>query len=232
MNKKIIVLLGVCTAASQTAMANEVGFYIGGYVGQATKEVPRGPYDELNDVIQQIALFTPVEERISLDDTDTAFAIMMGYRLNRFLGLEAGFTKLGAVTYKSRATGDYPFDSGFLNTTIESQTSGFTATVLGVWPLTRDWELFARAGVLFATNRLRLTFAAEGEDFIPAIGNSFDDSFSESTTDTYAGIGISRRILEIYELRLEYHRVFDGGKEITGGKADLNAALLGLTVTF
>jgi hypothetical protein len=232
MNKKIIVLLAVCSAASQTAVANEVGFYIGGYIGQATKEVSRVPYDELNAVIQQLAIFTPVEEQISFDDTDTAFGITMGYRLNRFLALEAGFAKLGTLTYKSRATGDYPFDSGFLNTTLESQTSGFTATVLGVWPLTRNWELFARAGMLFATNRLRLSFNAAGEDFIPSIGNSAADSFSQSTTDTYAGVGISRRILEIYELRLEYHRVFDSGEEITGGKGDLDAAFLGLTVTF
>jgi hypothetical protein len=169
---------------------------------------------------------------MSFDDTDTAFGISMGYRLNRFLALEAGYTRLGTVAYKSRATGDFPFDSGFLNTNVESQTSGFTATVLGVWPLTRDWELFARAGMLFATNRLRLSFVAEGEDFIPAIGNRAADSFSKSTTDTYAGVGIGRRILEIYELRLEYHRVFDGGEEVTGGKGDLDAALLGLTVTF
>jgi hypothetical protein len=232
MNKKIIVLLAVCSAASQTAAANEVGFYIGGYVGQATKEVSRVPYDELNDVIHQAALFTPVENRISFDDTDTAYGIMLGYRLNRFLALEASYTKFGAVTYQSRATGDYPFDSGFLNTTVESETSGFTVTVLGVWSLTRDWELFARAGVLLATHRLRLSFAAEGEGFIPAIGNSGSGSLSKSATDTYAGVGISRRILEIYELRLEYHRVFDGGEEITGGKGDLDAALLGLTVTF
>jgi hypothetical protein len=232
MNKKIIVLLVACAAAAQTAAANEVGLYVGGYVGQATKEVPRGPYDELSDLIQQLAFFTPVEQRVSLDDTDTAFGLTMGYRLNRFLALEAGYMRLGTVTYKSQATGDYPFDSGFLDTTLESQTSGFMATVLGVWPVTRNWELFARAGMLFATNRLRLRFDAQGEDFIPAIGNSASDSFSKSTSDIYGGVGISRRIFEIYELRLEYHRVFDGGEEVTGGKADLDAALLGVTVTF
>ena len=232
MNKKIIVLLAVCGAAARPAAANEVGLYIGGYVGQATKEVPRAPYVELSDLIQELALFTPVEERISFDDTDSAFGITVGYRLNRYLALEAGYMRLGTLTYKSRATGDYPFDSGFLNTSLESQTSGFTATVLGVWPLTRDWELFARAGMLFANNRLRLRFDAQGEDFIPAIGNSAADSFSKSTSDIYGGIGISRRILEIYELRLEYHRVFDSGEEVTGGKGDLDAALLGLTVTF
>jgi OOP family OmpA-OmpF porin len=232
MKKKIIVLLAVCAAVPHAARANENGFYIGGYVGQSSKESPRVPFEELNDVIQQIAIFTPVDERNSLDDTDTAFGIIGGYRLNRYLAFEAGYSKLGSVTFTSRATGDYPQDSGFLNTNIESETSGFTVSVLGVWPVTRDWELFASGGVLLATNRLHLSFIAEGEDFIPNIGNGGSDSFSQSTTDTYASVGISRRILEIYELRLQYQRVFDQGEEITGGKGDLDTALLGMTVTF
>jgi len=73
MKKKIIVLLAVWAAVPHTATANENGFYIGGYVGQSSKESPRVPFEELNDVIQQIAIFTPVDERNSLDDTDTAF---------------------------------------------------------------------------------------------------------------------------------------------------------------
>lgn len=232
MKKKIIVLLAVCAAASQTATANEVGFYIGGYVGQASKKVPQAPFDELTGVLHEFALFSPQEERISLDDSDTAFAIIGGYRWNRYLAIEAGFTKLGRVTYTSRATGTYPFDSGFFNTTVESSTSGFTGAVLGTLPLTRNWELFAGGGVLFATNRLRLSFAAAGTDFVPAIGNGASDSFSKSATEMYASVGVSRRILEIYDLRLTYQRVFDAGEEITGGKGDLDVAFLGLTVTF
>ena len=232
MNKKIIALLVMCGAVSQPAAANEVGFYIGGYVGQARKEVPQAPFNELQDVLDQIAAFTPREEQVSLDDQDTAFAILGGYRWNRYLALEAGFSKFGSVTYTSRATGDYPLDSGFFNTTVESQTSGFTVAALGTLPLTRDWELFAGGGALFATNRLRLSFRAEGTDFVPAIGNGGSDSFSKSTTETYASLGISRRILEIYDLRLTFLRVFSAGEEVTGGKGDLDAAFLGVTVTF
>ena len=232
MKKRIIVLLAACAAASQAAQANEVGFYIGGYVGQATKEVPRGPYDEFSQLLQQVALFTPVDERISFDDTETAFAVIGGYRWNRYLAFEAGYSKLGSVTYTSRATGTYPLDSGFLNTTIESETSGFTVAALSTWPLTRDWELSAGGGVLFASNRLRLSFRADGEDFVPPLGTSGSDSGSKSTTDMYASVGIGRRILEIYDLRLVYERVFDAGDETSGGKADVDAAFIGLTVTF
>jgi OmpA-OmpF porin, OOP family len=232
MKKKIIALLAVCAAASQTAAANEVGFYIGGYIGQSSKEVPQAPFDELKDLLHQIAIFTPQDERISLDDSDTAFAIIGGYRWNRYLAIEAGFTKLGSVTYTSRATGAYPFDTGFFNTTVEGSTSGFTLSAFGTLPLTRDWELFAGGGVLFANNRLRLSFSAAGTDFVPAIGNGASDSFSKSATEMHASLGISRRFLEIYDVRLTYQRVFSAGEEVTGGKGDLNTAFLGLTVTF
>lgn len=232
MNKKIIALLVACAAVSQPASANEVGFYLGGSVGQVRKEVPQVPFAELTAVLHDITAFTPQEEQASVDDQDTAFTIFGGYRWNRYLAFEAGFTRLGSVTYTSRATGSYPFDTGFFNTTIESQTSGFTAAAFGTLPLTRNWELFAGVGALFATNKLTLSFRAEGTDFVPAIGNGGSDSFSKSTTDTYASLGISRRILEIYDLRLTFLRVFSAGEEVTGGQGDVDAAFLGATVTF
>jgi OOP family OmpA-OmpF porin len=231
-NTTIVAAAVLCFAVARSAAANEVGFYIGGYVGQASKQVPRLPFDELTDALHQVSIFTPVEERTSLDDKDTAFALIGGYRWNRYFALEASYARLGKVIYKSLATGDFPFDSGFLNTTIESETSGFTFSVLGVLPLTRDWELFARGGALFANDQLRFSVVAQGEEFIPPIGNNVSASLSKSRTETYAGLGISWRILEIYDLRLEYQRVFDAGEEITGGKGDIDAALLGLTVTF
>jgi OmpA-OmpF porin, OOP family len=180
-----------CLIAAPPAAAAELGFYVGGQVGQASKEVSREFYELFNDDIQAFSGFTPVEDHTSLDDSDTAFAIVAGYRLNSYLAFEGGFTEFGQVTYKSRATGNFPLEGGTLNTNIESETSGFSLAALGTLPLTRD-----------------------------------------DTTETFAAVGISRRFFEIYDLRLEYLRVFDAGAESTGGKGDLDAALLGLNVTF
>jgi hypothetical protein len=232
MNKKVIVLSVLCALGAQTAAANEVGFYIGGYVGQTSKEVPLTPLQEFQDAINQIAVFEPTEQHSSLDDTDIGFALIGGYRWNRYLAFETSYTKLGTVTYKTRATGEFPFETGTMNTDVVSETSGFTLSVLGTWPVTRDWELYVRGGMLFANNRLRVEINSQGQDFIPPLGNHVADSFSKSSNDTYASVGISRRVLEIYDLRLEYQRVFDQGMEITGAQGDLDAALLGLTVTF
>jgi hypothetical protein len=220
-----------CLVAAQTAAGAERGFYMGGQVGQASKRASRDFYDLFNDDIQAFSSFAPTEDRTSFDDTDTAFAIIGGYRLTRYLAFEGGYTKYGQVTFKSRATGNFPLEGGSLNTNIETETSGFSFAAVGVLPLTRDWEVFARGGVLFASNKIRLVVDATGQQFIPVPGD-FDVSGNDDTTETFAAIGISRRILEIYDLRLEYQRVFDAGADSSGGTGDLDAALLGLNVTF
>jgi hypothetical protein len=136
------------------------------------------------------------------------------------------------VTYRSRASGNFPLEAGTTNVGIDTETTGFTVALLGALPLSRDWELYARAGALFANTKLSIDIRSEGQQFIPPLGNRVAASASESATEVYAGLGLGRRVFEIYDLRLEYQRVFDAGDESLGGKGDLDAVLLGLIVTF
>lgn len=232
MRKTAIALLAVCAASTHTASGNEVGLYAGGYLGQSSKDAPRSFYEDFNDDIQAFVFFTPTQETTSFDDSDTAFGLVTGYRFTRYLAVEAGYVNFGKVSFKSRASGTYPLDTGTTDVTIESETTGFTFAVLGALPLSRDWELLARAGVLFADNKIRIEINSTGNQFIPPLGNSFSASDSESSTETFAALGISRRFLEIYSLRLEYQRAFDAGDEDAGGKGDLDVISLGVMVTF
>lgn len=234
MKKKAIAafLLCLCAAASQSAAASEVGFYIGAYVGQASKDIPRTFFEDFKNDIHAFLGYTPTAETVTFDDTDSSFSLFAGYRLNAYLAFEGGYTRLGQVTYKSRSTGTFPMDTGSVDTTFENETSGFTLSLLGTLPLNRNWELFARGGALFATNRLQLSIRTHQEVFVSVLSTEFSDSFSKSSTDVYAGLGISRRFFENYAVRLEYQRAFDTGLDDTGGTGDLDAALLGLTVTF
>src|SRR5678815_283534 len=161
----------ICLVGAQTATAAERGFYLGGQVGQATKEVSRDFFELFNDIIQEVSNFVPLEDHTSLEDTDIAFAIVGGYRFNSYLAFEGSYTKYGTVTYKSRASGNFPLEGGTLNTNIESEVSGFSLAAVGVLPLTHDWELFARGGMLFADNKIRLVVDATGQQFLPVPGD-------------------------------------------------------------
>jgi OmpA-like transmembrane domain len=227
----ILCCCALCLATGRTAAAAERGFYVGGHVGQSSKDAPRSFYELFNADIQSFSFFAPTQQQTSFDDSDTAFGLIGGYRLTPHLAFEGGYINLGQVTYTSHSTGNFPLESGTENITIEAETSGFTFAALGVLPLSRNWELFARAGALFADNKLRIEVTAQGQRFLPPLGN-FSGSDSQSTTNLFAGVGLSRRFFEIYDLRLEYQRVFDAGEEDSGGKGDLDTALLGLVVTF
>jgi hypothetical protein len=232
MKTKVTAVAILCAAASPTAAANEAGFYIGGYFGQTAKDVSRTFFEDFKNDIHAFLGYTPSDETIAFDDTDSSFALFAGYRLNSYLAFEAGYTRLGQVTYQSRSTGDFPMDTGLANTTFESETSGFTVSALGTLPLTRDWELFARGGALFAVNKLTVLIITRQEVFVSPLGTEFSDSFSRGTTDVYGALGISRRFFENYAVRLEYQRVFAAGLPDTGGKGDLDIVLVGVTVTF
>ena len=221
----------LCLVGARTAAAAELGFYLGGQVGQSSRDLSREFYESFNVFIQQTSSFTATEDRTSFDDSGIAFAIVGGYRLTRYIAFEAGYTKYGKVSFSSHATGDFPLEGGTVHNNIDSELSGFSIAAVGTLPLSRDWELFARGGALFATNKIRIVSDATGQQFIPVPGD-FEISGSKDTNETFAAIGISRRVFEIYDLRLEYQRVFDAGAADLEGEGDLDAALLGLNVTF
>jgi opacity protein-like surface antigen len=227
-----LLCLAFYAAAGQTAAAAERGFYVGGHAGQSSKDAPRSFYDLFNDDIQSFAFFAPTQQRAAFDDSDIAFGLVMGYRLTTHLAFEGGYNNFGQVNYTSRSSGTFPLEAGELDVNIETETTGFTVAALGLLPLSRDWELFARAGALFADNKIAITVNGRGNRFVPPLGNRFSGSDSEGSTNLYAGVGLSRRVFELYALRLEYQRAFDAGTESTGGKGDLDAALLSLIVTF
>ena len=93
-------------AAAHDAAAAERGLYVGGNVGQSSKDAPRDFYELFNTDIQRFAFFTATEQTTSFDDSDTAFGIVIGYRLTRYLAIEGGYSDFGQVTYRSRASGN------------------------------------------------------------------------------------------------------------------------------
>jgi OmpA-like transmembrane domain len=231
---KVRVVLAALALMSPGAptLANDVGFYVAGYVGEVTKESDRGEFDTFATDVHTFVRFTPTSDQRSFDDSDLGFAIIVGYRFTPHLALEGSYSRLGTVSHVSQASGNFPMDAGTVRSSVESETSGFTVSALGVLPLTRDWEVFGRAGALFATNEIKIALTFRGEVFVNPVGENLSESLTESSNDYFAGIGLGRRIFEIYDVRLEYQRLFDVGKFDTGGVGDIDAVLLGVTATF
>lgn len=91
-------------------------------------------------------------------------------------------------------------------------------------PLSYRWEVFARGGALISNS--------EETIFITDGNQSQKGSKNQSGFDLFAGAGVSFSLAEIYNVRLEYGRVFDAGDSDLVDEADVDMITLNVTVSF
>lgn len=222
---KLAMPLCIAALAAPAAQAAQAGFYVGGYYGEASKDVPIAIFDADAANVYELIGFVPATRSARLDDETTTYGFQAGYRFNPHLAFEGGYMDLGSVAYREQSTGDWIDGPTTFQLNFDTRTTGFALSALGILPLSYRFEVYARAGVLLATNNYKLYLATPGLD--PG-----RDEFSETSTELLAGVGASLSFLEIYGLRLEYQRVFDAGKASSGGAGDVDLMSLGITVTF
>lgn len=150
------------------------------------------------------------------DEEGAAWSVTAGYRINRYLAVEAGYVNLG--TLSSTHTIGLPaiIGGGTLNFSRELETDGPTLTAFGMLPLSDSWQLYARVGMLFADSDLKT--AVDGGS---AVASSFD---SDATT---LGAGAQYDWGGHWSARLEFQRTKDLGGDDVASDADVDSISLG-----
>jgi hypothetical protein len=219
-----IVLAG-CVGAD-TACAAQLGIYAGVSFAMAEKDSMRSAFAAEAVGVYNAFGFTPQTSTASLDPKDSSYGFVVGWRLTEHIALEGGYMDLGTVSYKDRSTGLFANTPPPQNwgQNIETSTSGIALSALGILPLTYRWEMYARGGVLIA-NSEESVFITNGVD-------SQKLRATQSSFDLFAGAGVSFSLAEIYNIRLEYGRVFDAGDDDVLDEADVDMATLNVTVSF
>jgi hypothetical protein len=221
----IIAFIATLWAVADTAGAAEFGIYAGVHYAQGKREAEEAEFASATRFIYESNGFTPLESTTSFDDEDSGYGFVVGYRLLENLAFEGGYLDLGDVSHRDRSAGLFdgtaPENWG---QNIDSRTSGITLSALGILPLGYRAEIYARGGLLLASNRADI-FITDGI-------SSANLRVTNSGVDMLAGVGASFRFAEIYGLRLEYQRVFDAGDDETLGEADADLLTLGVTVSF
>ncbi|HEY7641058.1 MAG TPA: outer membrane beta-barrel protein [Steroidobacteraceae bacterium] len=234
MRAAIIAFVAVAgIAAVAPVRAAELGVYAGASFAMAKKDATRSAFENEALIVDQLVLFEPQSTTASFDSEDTSYGFVVGWRMSEHLAFEGGYMDLGDVSYREHSEGQFlsgtdppgPPRAGTLQQNIDSGTSGIQLSALGILPLSYRWEVFGRAGVLIS-NSVESIFIAND------LGNTAKSRGTQSGFDLLAGAGISFSIAEIYNLRLEYVRVFDAGDDQTLDEADVDMAMLNVTVSF
>lgn len=229
MNHKRVLAVASLVAAFATlasaprAQAAQIGFYIGGQYGQTEKDTVITDFDAYAAQIYDNFGFTVTSGTSSMDDSFNGYGFYGGYRFTTHFGVEGGYFNLGSFQYRSRVNGtigNLPSAAAF---NYDGETSGITVAAIGVLPLSYRWEVYGRAGALFASNTATVYYAD--------VQGPAGTDFSENSVDLLAGVGTSFNFLEIYDLRLEYQRVFDAGDEAIG-EGDADTISVGISVMF
>jgi opacity protein-like surface antigen len=140
-----------------------------------------------------------------IDDVDAGFSVTVGYRINRYLAAELSYTDFGEYERIQRY-------SGLSDVRFELGVSGPSVSVLGSLPLSEQWELFLRGGVLFADQDVSLKVIS---------------TFSEDSSDEVfmGGAGVQWSFAPRWAARLEYQRTGDMKFGVTGENSIDQASL-------
>jgi opacity protein-like surface antigen len=219
-----IVLAG--SAGCGTARAAQLGIYAGVSYAMVEKDSTRSAFEDEALLVYNAFGFDPQTSTASLDSKDSAYGFVVGWRLTEHIALEGGYLDLGDVAYKDRSTGIFnntpPAENWAQN--IETTTSGIALSALAILPLSYRWEVYARGGLLISNS--------EESVFITDGVGSEKLRATKSGFDLFAGAGVSFSLAEIYNIRLEYGRVFDAGDDDVLDEADVDMAALNITVSF
>ncbi|GFE81068.1 hypothetical protein GCM10011487_30680 [Steroidobacter agaridevorans] len=174
-----------------------------------------------------VAVFLPAG--LSADETDVGWNFSVGYRVNKYLAAELAYVDSGEASlvehYRpSAALSPNPSFATEINRGYTVSSRGPALSVLGSLPLSSQWELFVRGGVLFAKQEVESsTWSVGGTGRVidpPPIDRDFSD---EVVT---VGAGVQWAFLPRWTARLEYQRTDDLQANEIMGKSRIDQASL------
>jgi len=193
--RHILALLGAF-AISVPAFAADTGGYLVGMFGQTKAKD-----------IDTTGLANP-----SKDDTGNGIKLGGGYAFNRYFAVEGAYVDLGKAT----ASGTF----GGSNASVTFKSSGLVVAVVGMVPLSQQFSLLGRFGLINATVKVDAS-----------LGNA---SGSDKTTDvkTTFGVGVTYSFTPKFAVRGDFDRYSKLGNKDTIGESDVDMLSIGVVYKF
>ena len=226
MNRMLGLTVATVLALGATvAQADETrGFYVGFNVGATKMDIDKNALDAaISDALSASGLDV-LSASSSTSENDASLGVFAGYRILPYLAVEAEWMTLGTGKYEARGDVTDGTTTDTLRFDAETDAKGVSASALGIWPISRSWDVYARLGMIFATTTL--TAHARNSTL------SFADNVSEDTQDMLYGIGASYRYSGTWSVRLDYQH-FDGlGDSKTTGETNVDRIAASWVYTF
>jgi opacity protein-like surface antigen len=213
------------TPRKNSRSANRIGPYGGVFIGYSQYSGNEVVNEQVIEDILSTAGIARQNIKVSTEDNDVGYQAIFGFRFHRYFAAEFGLAQFGSATSSGNA--DVDFGEGLLPTSlkISSSASGPMISAIGILPLHKKFELFARLGYLFTSAERELSARIDGE----SAGSG--SSKGESQNPVY-GVGFAWNINPMYSIRGEFQKLDSLGEEARTGKYDLTVIGLGVMIRF
>jgi OmpA-OmpF porin, OOP family len=224
-----LAIIALCSlAAAIPPAAAQSGWYGGFSAGQS-----RTSRDLVANRESTITLASDFDT--DFDDKEGAFKGTLGYRINRWIAVEAAYVDLGSHRVLTRFLGGDPPAPAAID--LSRTVTGAGAGVVVFAPLGSEAVMFARMGLVRA--RLKARQALEGNVVFTGGDPSerVRSAVRGETVDHY-GLGIEWAIDAQASMRLEWERYAKIGKAFqiggsgTTGEADTDSVMAGVLLRF
>jgi hypothetical protein len=218
------IALGLGMAmASMTAAADESrGFYFGIDGGIGSADINKSELDRSLQASLVDAGLDVVVGNSNLDDRDFSYGAFIGYRFLPYLAAEVSYLGLGTSKYDADVTGPDLVEP--VAVTGKFLSDGPALSVLGIWPIGRSWDLYARGGIFFASTTFDVR--ASTTDL------SIRDSSARNTQEFLWGIGAGYHVDTHWAVRLDFQEITNVGDPDVTGEANVDRLAFGFVYSF
>ena len=203
MNLKTALFASLALAAG-TATAADDGFYVGAGVGYGSMSVDSQKIDRILDSELPAGYFV---DGSNVDDGASPWSAFVGYRFMKYVAVELGYIDLGNADYSSAVSDGV---DTFGRAKAQWEASGWPVSVLGIWPINDEWEVFGRVGLFMGDVKLQAK-AVDGNGDTLLRGNA-----SNNSNEFIGGAGVNFNFLEKWTARAEWQAMPSLGNDDTG----------------
>jgi opacity protein-like surface antigen len=213
------VSLALAAAFASPIQAADPGFYVVASLGQGSED-PTSNGTNIAFGIPPAGIVHVEPDELDVEDGDIAWGVALGYRINRYLAAEVEYIDFGTTDvsehYDLSQIPGFPFPTD-LTVEYSSNVTGPALSVLGNVPIGQSFDVFLRAGVLFADREVKLASLAP----VDAV-----DGLTTGSTVWLGGVGVDWSFASRWAVRLEYQRAGSIEESILTGETEVDRVSL------
>lgn len=209
-----IIAVALSMGASVEASA-ESKWYAGLSAGSVSTDVTLAALDNLSEFVLFSRFAARQGSTSSFDESSTAWSVFGGRRITQHLAIEAGYVRLGEISYRSEGEftsggffgGPYiplpgpPIYYPGSSMAVEIEHSAVTLKLVGRLPIAKRFDVHAQAGAVHA-----MTEASYSATIARSPPTNLSDDADSNTTDFLYGIGATFKLAPRWDLTLDWHR--------------------------